>query len=66
MENKHYIVKALKDVLKMTRAGENIESMYYEPDHETVKIKFQNDYTKHVNVECDSGIAMIRDIMNAL
>lgn len=66
MENRHYIVKALKDVLKMTRAGENIESMYYEPAHETVKIKFRNDYTKHVNVECDSGIAMIRDIMNAL
>lgn len=66
MENKHYIVKALEDALKMTRAGENIESMYYEPEHEIVKIRFRNGYTKMASVDCDSGIAMIRDIMNAL
>lgn len=66
MENKHYIVKALEYVLKMTRAGENIEGLIYESEHEIVKIRFRNGYTKMVSVDCDSGIATIRDVVNAL
>ena len=66
MESKYYIVKALEDVLKMTRAGENIEDLIYESAHEIVKIRFRNGYTKMVSVDCDSGIATIRDVVNAL
>lgn len=66
MESKYYIVKALEDVLKMTRAGENIEGLIYESEHEIVKIRFRNGYTKMVSVDCDSGIATIRDVVNAL
>lgn len=66
MENKHYIVKALEDVLKMTRAGENIEGLIYESEYETVHIRFRNGYTKMVSVDCDSGIATTRDVVNAL
>lgn len=66
MESKYYIVKALEDVLKMTRAGENIEELIYESEHEIVKIRFRNGYTKMVSVDCDSGIATIRDVVNAL
>ena len=66
LENKHYIVKALEDVLKMTRAGENIEGLIYESEHEIVQIRFRNGFTKMVSVDCDSGIATIRDVVNAL
>ena len=66
LENKYYIVKALEDVLKMTRAGENIEGLIYESEHEIVQIRFRNGYTKMVSVDCDSGIATIRDVVNAL
>lgn len=66
MESKYYIVKALEDVLKMTRAGENIEGLIYESEHEIVQIRFRNGYTKMVSVDCDSGIATIRDVVNAL
>lgn len=66
LENKRIIVKALENVLKMTRAGENIEGLVYESEHETVQIRFRNGYTKMVSVDCDSGIATIRDVVNAL
>lgn len=65
-EDKFEIINALSKALMMTRAGENILYMIYEEGHEEVQIKFINDYEKHVNVERDSGIAMIRDVVNAL
>lgn len=65
-EDKFEIIKALSKALMMTRAGENILYIVYEAGHEEVQIKFINGYEKHVNVECDSGIAMIRDVVNAL
>lgn len=65
-EDKFEIIRALSRALMMTRAGENILYIVYEADHEEVQIKFVNGYEKHVNVECDSGVAMIRDVVNAL
>ena len=65
MENKFYIVRALEKAIKMTRAGDAVDDLIYDHKHEMVIINFRNGYSKHVNVECDSGIAMIRDICNA-
>ncbi len=66
MENKYHIVRALEKAIKMTWAGANVNDLIYDHKQETVIISFQNGYaTKLVNVECDSGIAMIRDICNA-
>lgn len=64
-ENKYYIVKALEKVLKLTRAGENVERLSYDSEHETVTIDFKNGYVQCVSVECDSGIAAIYDILKA-
>lgn len=64
-ENKFYIVRALEKAIKMTRAGDAVDDLIYDHKHEMVIINFRNGYSKHVNVECDSGIAMIRDICNA-
>lgn len=64
-ENKYHICNALEKAIKMTRAGDAVDELLYDKKHETVIIAFRNGYAKHVNVECDSGIAMIRDICNA-
>ena len=65
LENKYYIVKGLEKVIKMTRAGEAVEGLIYDRQHEMVKICFRNGFTKYVNVECDSGIALMRDVLTA-
>ena len=64
-ENKYYILRALEKAIKMTRAGDAVDDLVYDHMHELVIINFRNGYAKHVNIECDSGIAMIRDICNA-
>lgn len=65
LENKYYIVKGLEKVIKMTRAGEAVEGLIYDHQYETVIIAFRNGFTKIVNVECDSGIALMRDVLTA-
>ncbi len=56
----------LKHVLQATRAGEDIEQMELGGDGETVQITFKNKCVKDVNIACDSGIAIIRDVAKAL
>ena len=68
MENKAQITQALFEAVKLTRAGQDIESMEYSNDpksygREHVIIKFKNGYLKRVNVCLDSGAALIRDVM---
>ena len=67
-ENKTEITTALFKALKLTRAGEDIESMEYVNDpnslgREHVVIHYQNGYMKRVNVSGDSGKALINDVM---
>lgn len=64
-ENKHRICEALGETLKLTKAGESIDDLIYVHGTETVKIVFRNGFTKYVNVECDSGIALMRDVLTA-
>ena len=67
-EEKSKIVSALFDCLKITRAGNDIVSMtyHYRTGLETVTIKFRGGIEKDIDVSCDSGIAMIRDILRKL
>lgn len=67
MENKEEIIKRLKLLLMATRAGREIVDMYLELDGagETVNILFENG-TKKVDVTADSGIAIIKDVINKL
>lgn len=56
----------LKWLLKATRAGSDIDSMKLSEDGETVTIMFCNGFIKNVNVACDSGIAIIQDVVRTL
>lgn len=67
-EDKQLIVDALRETLKLTRGGGDIEKMTYVSNSysEVVLIRFKNGFSKAVNVACDSGIAMIRDILKEI
>lgn len=65
-ENKKDIVSRLSILLKATRAGEDIHKMDLSEDESEVKIIFCTGYERTVNVECDSGIALIKDVIQAL
>ena len=69
MENnftKHDICRELLPVLKMTRALCDLEDLEYQGDTEEVHAVFRGGYTKKINVACDSGLAMIKDIVNII
>lgn len=66
MEDKAQICELLLEALKLTRAGADIEKLVYDEKTEQVGIIWRNGYVGKVNVACDSGIAMIRDITKSL
>ena len=53
-------------VLRMTRALCDLEGLVYHGDTEEVHAVFGCGYTKKINVACDSGLAMIKDIVNKI
>lgn len=57
------LVKSLEFTLKLTR--EEISALEL-LDDETVIIHFEDGKHKKVNIACDSGIAIIRDIARAI
>ena len=65
MEDKQAILDALVESVKLTRDQHDLRGMYYDPEREVVLIRWQNGI-KSVNVAMDSGIAMIRDVLNAM
>lgn len=65
MENKHEICEALLPVLRRTRALRDLEDLeYHVYPAEEVHAIFRGGYTKRINVEADSGLALIRDVVN--
>lgn len=65
-EDKQLITKLLLGTLKVTRAGWNIVDMNYnfrDDGDEVVIIQYINGAEKRVNVSCDSGAGLIRDVM---
>lgn len=66
MEDKKEIVMLLKHVLQATRAGEDIEQMELGCAVSPPQPTFKNKCVKDVNIACDSGIAIIRDVAKAL
>lgn len=64
-ENKQAILDALTECLKLTRDQYDLEGMYYHEDSEMVTVAWSEGGTS-VNVACDSGIAMVRDVLRAL
>ena len=68
MEDKQAICDALLTTLQLTRRYENIQSIDYDSATETVTVTYsgisrRRNSHRSINVECDSGIAMIKDIL---
>ena len=63
-EDKQKILDRLLETLVLTRAGWNLMDLEYkrESGFETVTAVFANGHKKRINVSCDSGIALIRDV----
>lgn len=66
MENKNMVVEKLEETLQWTRA--DVESLEYivKNHEEFVEITFKGGCKKLVCVSCDSGTALIRDVMRAI
>ena len=68
MEDKQAICDALLTTLQLTRRYEEIQSIDYDAATETVTVTYKGisrrrNSHRYINVECDSGIAMIKDIL---
>lgn len=65
VEDKQSICNFLRMALRQTRAGEDVTAIKYDSVTETVYVYFNDEAqpSRRINVACDSGIAMIRDIM---
>ena len=64
---KQQLIKSLEATLKLTRAevtGLELSSRY-EPE-DTVIIHFNGGGKRKVDIACDSGIAIIRDVCRAI
>lgn len=66
MENKQDIVKRLKLLLLATRAGSNIEDMVLNEKQDEITIIFKQGGSRRINIAGDSGIAIIKDVINRL
>ena len=66
MENKKDIVMRLTFLLRATRAGSGIKKLVLSEDQKTVSIEFDSGGSRDVNVDCDSGIALVQDVIRVL
>ncbi|MCD8068490.1 MAG: hypothetical protein LUE87_06345 [Lachnospiraceae bacterium] len=66
VEDKQKICDLLCAALQATRKNEDMVSLHYELDlqGEWVTAVYKNSCFRRINVTCDSGMAMIRDIIN--
>lgn len=66
MEDKNKICRLLLPALQETRAFRELTGLEYVPEKECVVASFQDRTSKTVCVACDSGMAMILDIIRWL
>lgn len=64
-ENKQKILDYLLLALKETRAQHDLKALWYDPQLEQVIVRWKEG-RQVVNVSCDSGIAMIKDVLSAI
>lgn len=65
-EDKQKICDLLLPALQATRNLFDLVKLTYSAEEEVVIAEFTNGYTKKANVACDSGTAMIRDIVKQI
>lgn len=66
MEDKRELMFWLKQALRRTRAGAGIVKMELVDGGDTVQVTFNSGCTKDINIACDSGIAIIKDVASSL
>lgn len=71
MENKQLICDKLTELLQLTRYGEDIDRLEYKPADNTyperVAVYYKDTiYGINVNVDADSGIALIKDVIRRI
>lgn len=66
IENKQQICDKFAELLKITRFGENIDHIEYNPNTECALVCRKDRNPIPVNVAMDSGIAIIKDILRGL
>lgn len=66
MEDKQAICDALLTTLQLTRRYEDMQYIAYDAATETVTVTYNDISHRYINVECDSGIAMIQDILKSI
>ena len=64
-ENKREIVQKLKELLQITREGSGVKDLILDEKEKCVTIVYECG-SKQVNVEADSGIALIRDVIRSI
>lgn len=64
-EDKAQICRLLCKAIQSTRAGAELLTLEYDAEHDFVSAYFRSGY-RAINVAGDSGMAMIRDIVNRL
>ena len=65
VEEKQHILNLLLPAIRYTRAGEGVKALQDNGDG-SMWILYKTGAAKKVNIECDSGIAMIADVCRAL
>ena len=65
MENKQLICDLLLDAIRQTRAGDDVIALRFIGEEETVHVDFESGKDgRIINVACDGGWGMIKDIVN--
>lgn len=62
-EDKQAICRLLLAALQKTRAYRDLTDLMYDPNSEKVLAKYAGRSALLINTECDSGIAMVNDIL---
>lgn len=65
-EDKQKILDLLLPALQATRNLHDLMSLEIDAEQELVYATFESGYQKVVNVACDSGTSMIRDIIGQI
>ena len=65
-EDKQKILDLLLPALQATRNLHGLRALEYSEERELVYATFESSYQKVVNVACDSGTSMIRDIIGQI
>ena len=65
-EDKQKILDLLLPALRETRNLHDLDNLEYNSKNSLVYATFRNGYTKVVKVACDSGTAMIQDVIRRI